>query len=244
MDAYWDRHAGRSSPELDPAQLIFAAPLRRAAAGRRVLDCGAGAGSLSACLAPVARRLLAVDASPAMAARARTFFPDIDYRQADVLTADLGEQFDIICGIAFLHEIPHPQTPSVIAFLDRHLAPGGFCWFQENSFFNPMARFLRTHVVGRYGVPQYGSAHETPFDPERWALYRAAFRHAERSAEAFVVWERVWTYFIRRGPDAPWRSLDALCSHLPDAVKLRTSYIQHIYLSRDVPKREAFEVLF
>lgn len=220
--------------------MVFAAPLRRAAEGKTVLDCGSGGGGLSAYLHDTARRVVGIDFAAAMVRRARAQFPHISFHHADVLTADLGERFDIICGIAFLHEISHDDTPALLAFLRRHLADGGFCWFQENSFFNPAARLLRNHVVGRFRVPKYGSEHETPFDRTRWALYCREFPYAMRSAEAFVLWERVWTYFIRHGSDEPWLALDRLCSRLPDVLKRYTSYIQHIYLSRDVPKRTAF----
>lgn len=237
---FWERHAGTLSDTLIEPQLTFAMPLRAAAAGKTVLDCGSGAGALAGYLQGNAGRVVGIDYSAAMTRRARKLFPDVTFHHADVLTAQLGERFDIICGSAFLHEISDADTPALLAFLNRHLAAGGFCWLLENSFFNPLARFVRHHLVGHYGVPKFGSAHETPFDPARWERYRRAFRYATRSAEAFVAWERVWLYLIRRGPYESWVMLDRLCSRLPDVVKRNTSYIQNIYLSHDVPKRAAF----
>lgn len=237
---FWEVHAGMLGDTLNEPQLAFAAPLRTAATGRRLLDCGSGAGALSAYLHGTARRVVGIDFSEALVQRARARFPRLTFHHADVLTADLGERFDIICGIAFVHEISYADTPVLLAFLSRHLAEGGFCWFHENSFFNPVARFVRNHLVGRYGVPKYGSEHETPFDPARWELYRHAFRYATRSAEQFVAWQRVWQYLIRRGPAEPWIALDRVCSRLPDVLKRNTSYVQNIYLSHDLAKEAAF----
>lgn len=236
---YWERRALRSSLELEPCEAVFAERLSRVATGKSVLDLGSGIGALSAALKPAARRVVGVDFSAPVVRRARALVPGVTFHHMDLLAADLGERFDIICGVAVLHEIPPERTPALIEVLERHLAPGGFCWFQENSYFNPMARLVRAHVVGRFGVPKYGSDHERPFDRERWAMYRRAFPHATRSAEAFVLWQRVWTYLIRRGPYTPWLALDTMGSHLPDVLRRHLSYIQHIYLSRDVPKRLA-----
>jgi SAM-dependent methyltransferase len=236
---FWEERAHWSVPQLETSQFPFASALGAVAKGRAILDCGSGAGALSAYLHGRAREVMGIDFTAAMIARAKGFFPHLDFHHGDVLATDLGRQFDVICGIGFLHEITLDDTPALFAFLDRHLAPGGFCWFQENSFFNPVARFLRRRIVGHYGVPKYGSEDETPFDPERWTLYQQRYRYAVRSAETFVTWHRAWRYFVRRGPQEPWKALDRLSSRLPDPVKRNMSYIQHVYLSHDTPKKVA-----
>jgi len=117
--------------------------------------------------------------------------------QVDILNLDLGEKFDIICGVAILHEIPLEDTPKLLDFFDRHLNPDGFAFFQENSFFTPAFRLVRRYLVGRYGIPKYGSEQETPFDSSRWHLYQQHFKYSERSAEVFVLFERIHAYLIR-----------------------------------------------
>jgi len=173
-----------------------------------------------------------------MVDEARRNFPHLRFITADVLTAELGEQFDVICGTAVLHEIDYQDTPRLLDFFERHLAPDGFGWFHENSFFNPVFRFVRQRLIGRYGIPKYGSTEESPFDPERFRMYQKRFRFCERSAEVFVLFQRIHLYLIRTGSDKPYQRLDQWITRLgvPDILKRNVSYIQHIYFSRSVPK--------
>jgi hypothetical protein len=147
---------------------------------------------------------------------------------------DLGQRFEVVCGLAMLHEINASDYPKLIGTLKRHMAAESFGWFQENSFFNPIFRLFRKHLVGHYGIPKFGSENETPFDAERLELLRQNFRYVKRSGEAFVLFQRVHDYVIRSKRFGPAfdRADERVSSWpVPDALKRNFSYFQHIYFS-------------
>jgi SAM-dependent methyltransferase len=192
---------------------------------------------LSTQLAETAASVTAIDFSDAMLEAARARFAhqrNLKFVSADILELELGERFDVVCGLAMLHEINARDYPRLIGSLKRHMAGESFGWFQENSFFNPIFRLFRRHLVGRYGVPKFGSDHETPFDTERLGLLRQNFRYCQRSGEAFVLFQRVHDYVIRSRRFGPaFNRFDERISSwpLPDALKRNFSYFQHIYFS-------------
>jgi SAM-dependent methyltransferase len=211
--------------------------------GKRVLDAGCGNGCLSRLLSDAGARVTGIDFSQQMVNMAKSLWPDLSFAQCDLLNLDrnLG-QFDVICGTAVLHEIDHANTPKLIDVLDGHLAPNGFGFFQENSFFNPAFRFVRRHLVGRYGIPKRGSEEESPFDVERLNMYKERFRYCERSAEVFVLFARFHQYIIRSPWEGPWDALDKTISRsrIPDLFRRNFSYIQHIYFSHSCSRASLF----
>jgi ubiquinone/menaquinone biosynthesis C-methylase UbiE len=216
--------------------------LIHAGKGKRILECGCGAGAYTSALHDAGMNITGIDFSDSMLTQARTYFPQTDFRQVDMLDADLGERFDIICGMFVLHEINFENTPKVLDFLQRHLAPRGFGLFHENSFFNPGFRFIRKQLVGRrFGVPKFGSEDETPFDKPRWELYQQRFRYCKRSCPTgFVLFSRMHSYVIRRGSNEPWRWVDRQIDRLPiDPIKRFLSYYQCIYFSDSMPMETA-----
>jgi SAM-dependent methyltransferase len=240
---FWDSQSESASVydlDLGWGQARFAEMLRPSLFGKRVLDCGCGAGAYSKFLADCGAHVTGIDFSQAMIRAAKRNFPEIEFIEANILTTELPGRFDVITGSAFLHEIDSSDTPRLIDVFNAHMSPTGFGWFQENSFFNPLARLLRSQVVGRLGVPRFGSVQERPFDPERWMIYRNSFRYCDRSAEAFVLFSRIWSYFIRHGDSAPWIAIDKAIGKLPgDRIKRYWSYIQHIYFSNHLAKDRA-----
>jgi len=251
MRAYWDTHPAIGQlRHLNEIELRFAGMLAAHARGKRVLDLGCGGGKLSSYLAAQGASVVGVDFSARLIAAATANFQQherLRFVEADILHLDLGEQFDIVCGIAILHEIAYPDTMQLLSVLDSHLKPSGFGWFMENSFFNPAFRFARNHLVGRYGIPKVGSAHEIPFDRQRFALYKQHFRFCQRSAESFLLFTLIHSYLIRSGSKKlqNWcRRMDKLMLklHLPDALLRNLSYWQHIYFSHTMPKERALSV--
>ena len=247
MQHYWDAHA--LVRELSWPQLIFADTLRNAIRGRTVLDIGCGGGTLSAHLLDLgADTVVGLDFSQAMIGLARDRFretPRLRFLCEDILDSNLHQRFDLITGIAILHEIPSGEYPRLIQFLDDHLERGGFGWFQENSYFNPLVRWFRRNMVGRWGVPRYGSSDETPFDHERFHFLAEHFAYCERSVESFVFFQLVNHYVLRER--IAWLgqvgdSLDRRISSTTrfESLKLAWSYYQHVYLSH----REAKVALF
>jgi ubiquinone/menaquinone biosynthesis C-methylase UbiE len=225
---------------------MFADALVPSIVGKNVLDVGCGGGALSAFLAGHGANVVGLDFSSVMIDAAKTNFGQtnsLKFIQADILSADLDEQFDIICGRLVLHEISREDTQELLAFFDRHLKADGFGYFQENSFFNPFARLMRKRLVGRYGIPKYGSEQEMPFDKARFLMYKHHFKYCERSGEVFSLFEKIHAYLIRSGNrnlSNKFINLDQRFSRLgiPDVVTRNFSYLQHIYFSNAYPKSQ------
>jgi|GEM_PF-2975536 len=228
---------------------VFAEALASSVVGKRVLDLGCGGGALAAFLAQQGADVIGLDFSPTVISMARLNFERtarLKFVEADVLNVDLGEQFDVICGRFILHEISYDDTPKLLEFFDSHLKESGFCYFQENSFFNPVSRFVRNRLVGRYGVPKRGSDAETPFDKQRFLLYKRHFKYCERSAEAVSLFQKINAYLIRSKSERVndvFNQLDRYISTLgiPDIFVRNLSYLQHIYFSNAYPKVEALQ---
>ena len=253
MQSFWSdryRHLDHAGWGLD----FFARMLAPAVRGKRVLELGCGAGHLTARLAPGVLSVTAVDFVPELLAIAESRVRQsgsrrVRFVEQDLLELDLNEQFDCICGVAILHEIPAESYPELFDRVKRHLRPGGFCVFQENSFFNPLYRFLRRRVVGRAGVRKVGSADETPFDQRRWDLVRSEFRYAERTCDVFVLFDRVWFQFVhervRRISPRVASAVGAGCAGIDQFISrnvphnratLYWSWLQTVYFSDSVPR--------
>jgi SAM-dependent methyltransferase len=186
MQHFWDERAKVLSGEFDWAAERYIRNLIRNVdlSAVRVLELGCGIGSIAAELHRRGATVTAVDFSPEMIRRARDLHGQsrgLRFVQGDMCSMDLDERFDLICGIAVLHEIDEPQYGSLLAALDRHLAPNACGWFLENSYFNPIFRIFREHFVGRYGIRKLGSINETPFDQARWTLIQQHFRFSART---------------------------------------------------------------
>jgi SAM-dependent methyltransferase len=247
--AFWEEKL-RTNPakgrvtQLNERRLRFAKTFAHRVAGKRVLDIGCGGGVLSAFLVKKGASVVGLDFSPTIIARAKKNFEETErlkFVEADILKVDLGEQFDIICGIAVLHEISQLDTPRLFEFFDRHLKADGFGWFQENSFFNPAFRFVRNHLVGKYGIPKVGSDQEMPFDRQRFELYRRHFEYCDRSAEAFLLFEAIHNKLVRsrnQKVKSIFVELDKQISNfgIPDGLGKNLTYWQHIYFSNAYPK--------
>ena len=107
--------------------------------GQAVLEIGCGTGQLTGWLCERVRpgRVLSIDFSPEMIARARAKGLDAEFRVADVCQSDLGENaFDV----AFcFHAFPHfSNQQSALKQIARALKPGG--------------RLLVMHLNSRQGV--------------------------------------------------------------------------------------------
>jgi hypothetical protein len=97
--------------------------------------------------------------------------------------------------------------------------------------------------VGKHGIPKYGSENETPFDRQRFLLYKQHFLHCERSAEVFMLFNRLYIYLLKREwrENNPFDTLDRCISrsNLPDKIRRNISYVQHIFFSNAHPKEVA-----
>ncbi|WP_307827968.1 class I SAM-dependent methyltransferase [Nocardioides sp. SYSU D00038] len=91
-----------------------------------VLDAGCGTGRVAARLAELGHEVMGVDVDPVMLAEAERDHPDLDWRQDDLSTFDLGRAFDVVLVAGNTLPLLEPGTlgPACTA-LAAHVAPGG-----------------------------------------------------------------------------------------------------------------------
>ena len=98
--------------------------------GGRVLELGAGSGRVTALLARHAARVVAVDLSGAMLARARARLAgrtNVFLHRADIRTLHLREGFDLVAAAndPFCHLTRDADRSAAVDVVVRHLAPSG-----------------------------------------------------------------------------------------------------------------------
>jgi SAM-dependent methyltransferase len=245
MKDFWNRKAQELTGDFDWATLRY---LRNLALGvdlasARVLELGCGIGTVAADLHRRGATVMAVDFSDEMIRKARALHGEsagLRFVQSDICSMALDQKFDLVCGIAVLHEIDRSKYGLLLAALDNHLASTGCAYFLENSYFNPAFRIFREHFVGRYGIPKYGSPHETPFDKARWALIQDHYEYSLRTGEIFYLLGRIDLYILR----SRWRRIQSLLQRLDQQVadfpgahrfKALFSYYQTVYFSHTRP---------
>jgi trans-aconitate methyltransferase len=91
--------------------------------GERVLDIGCGSGELTAQIAASGARVVGVDSSAEMLARARERFPELDLRLADGEQLPADEAYDAVFSNAALHWMTRPDE--VLAGVRAALRDGG-----------------------------------------------------------------------------------------------------------------------
>lgn len=92
--------------------------------GKDVLECGCGGGHHTAIMGQVARELVAVDLNCADLARERCrHMGNVSFVNADLMTMDLGRQFDVVVCIGVIHHTDDPDA--TFRNLFRHCKPGG-----------------------------------------------------------------------------------------------------------------------
>jgi SAM-dependent methyltransferase len=133
--------------------------------GLRILDCGCGAGELALELSPKASQVAAFDLSPASVAlmhhrAGKLSVPRPDGFVSVMETLPFGEaSFDVVVGKSILH---HVDVDAAMREVRRVLKPGGRGIFIENQVTNPMLRFARNKLTGRFGVARLGTIDEHP----------------------------------------------------------------------------------
>ena len=216
--------------------------------GKRVLDLGCGPGVLTPYLAKAADHVVGLDFSENAIATARrrcADLPNVSFIVGDLISFAPDQKFDVITGRMILHEIMHEDTPRLLRSLDTMLADGGFLYVHENSYFNVFARFVRRHLVGRYGIPKYGSEHELPFDQARFEMYSDFFRYCERFVEGVELAQKVHDYLVPIRQvyiERLFLAVDRLLTVFHEHTGLldNWSYAQTIYVSQTVPRAAVF----
>lgn len=181
-EAFWDEHVASLADclaeyEAGPdAQTNAALDALLPLSGCRVLDFACGSGVTSAWLAARGAEVVGLDVSSESIARAREVCENIGLRARFVAAAleslPEDEPFDRIFGRFALH---HVDCAAVGPQLARLLKPSGRAVFVETMDSNPVLRLARRHLVGRLGVPRYGTLDEHPLTNVDLETLRRAF---------------------------------------------------------------------
>ncbi|GAB3791239.1 class I SAM-dependent methyltransferase [Nocardioides ungokensis] len=92
----------------------------------RVLDAGCGTGRIGLRLHELGYAVVGVDVDDTMLHVARAEAPEVDWREADLATFDLGQRFDLVLLAGNIVPLLEPGTLApVAARLAAHVAPGG-----------------------------------------------------------------------------------------------------------------------
>lgn len=91
---------------------------------KSVLECGCGGGYHTSLVAPLAKKITAVDLNTAEIAKERNKqFNNTEFVEADIAAMDLGSQFDVVFCVGVIH---HTDDPSkTFSNIVKHTKPGG-----------------------------------------------------------------------------------------------------------------------
>lgn len=169
--------AYRQGPDSMTAQAL---DLLEPLAGARVLDFACGAGVTTAWLAARGANVTGVDITPQSLDIARQLCRAVEI-DASFVCGDIAAissslpHFDRLFGNMALHHVP---LATVAPILGEHLEPGGVGSFAETTYTNPLFWFGRRYLVGRFGIPRFGTHDEKPLDRHDLSLLRDAFGEA------------------------------------------------------------------
>ncbi|MCD4523501.1 trans-aconitate 2-methyltransferase [Nocardioides sp. cx-173] len=92
----------------------------------RVLDAGCGTGRIAVRLQELGYVVVGVDVDATMLGQARAAAPELDWREGDLATLDLGETFDLVLLAGNVIPLLEPATlQAAAARLAAHAVPGG-----------------------------------------------------------------------------------------------------------------------
>jgi SAM-dependent methyltransferase len=146
----WDSPAGRRRADRRSRLFVARAEI---GPGRRVLELGCGTGEFTRRVAPSGARLVALDLSPELLAKARARVGgSVKFVRgnAEVLPFPSG-RFDVVFGCSVLH---HLNLDATLAEVRRVLRPGGRMTFSEPNLLNPqvLLMFKVRALRARFGV--------------------------------------------------------------------------------------------
>jgi 2-polyprenyl-3-methyl-5-hydroxy-6-metoxy-1,4-benzoquinol methylase len=246
---FWDEHVpsvadclreyAAGPDDLTAALLDAVEPL----AGATVLDFACGTGITSAWLADRGAAVTGIDLSPQSTARASEFCRAIG---ADIsfvsrrpryrfVTGPLESQhdlgtFDRIVGRFALH---HVDVAAVAPLLASRLRPGGVGAFLETMDSNPVLRLARRHLVGRFGIPRFGTLDEHPLTRADLELLDATFGELELRVPRMTFFRIFDRQVLRHRNRRASRAIGALDDLLLTRLHLDSwSYHQLLVLKR------------
>ena len=133
-----------------------------------VLDAGCGTGRVAIELAARGIDVTGVDLDRPMLDQARVKAPELGWVEANLLTVDLGRQFDVVALPGNVMIFLHPGTESsVVANLARHVAVGGalIAGFQLGRGYDLEQYDLDCEAAGLVGQARYATWDADPWHP-------------------------------------------------------------------------------
>lgn len=161
-------------------------------AGRDVLDLGCGIGDLTLHALQRGATLTALELSPRLAEITRERAAALGGESCRVVVAPAEAtglpdgSFDVILGRWIIH---HLDVEAAAREVSRMLRPGGTAMFIETSSLNPLLRFARNHLVGRFGIPRFGTPDEHPLGKAEYAMLSRTFKTFRLDAPFFYFFE-------------------------------------------------------
>lgn len=146
--------------------------------GKRILDCGCGAGELALELTPTAEQVAAFDLSIESVKLMHNRAGMLDRPRPDGFASVMetlpfpDRTFDLVIGKSILH---HVDVAAAMREVRRVLKPGGRGVFIENQVTNPLLRFARNKLTGRFGVARLGTIDEHPLVASDYEQMAALF---------------------------------------------------------------------
>lgn len=238
-DAFWNERYARVSraPGIEPAAkvdpvLVDALAFFGDPAGKTLVDLGCGNGKASLVFAGLGARVIAVDSSSVAIENLSRFCTENRITNLEPVCASafdvahLGSA-DLVFGSMVLHHLePFGQFEVV---LHRLMKADAKAFFYENNARNPLLMLLRSHVVGRFGVPKHGDPEESPLTAQEIDTLRRHFRVRVVYPELLLM-RLAGDYLFRRHLRRPLGWLDAVLYRIAPLRKY--GYRQYVYLER------------
>lgn len=164
---------------------------------KRVLDCGCGAGLLSASVAARGANVVAFDVSGESLNVAQAYNAELPVRfilaAFERLPFSPGS-FDAAVGMFVLH---HVDLPATAEELKRVMVPGSTARFVETWGHNPLLRVAR-RLTGRWGVAKYGTEDERPLRMADVEVLRQAGLTVRLEYPSLTLFQLVDNNLLRR----------------------------------------------
>ncbi len=155
---------------------------REAPGGRfgRVLSIGCGDGRFELMVARHADRVTALDISPQAIDAARRNAREegvgnAEFRCGTIRDLELGEPFDAVMCIGFLHHVPEAELPGFLRAACALLRPGGFFYSQDPNVHGIVRRIGRRVLGDRYDTYHTDDERELDPDETRASMSEAGF---------------------------------------------------------------------
>jgi 2-polyprenyl-3-methyl-5-hydroxy-6-metoxy-1,4-benzoquinol methylase len=211
--------------------------------GRRILEVGAGGGSLAVWLAQQGADVVGIDVSGGIldVARRRAEVSGVGDRttfvHAPIETFDLADEgldptpFDAIIGNNVVH---HFERHLAMANIGRLLAPGGVAVFCEPVLFVPeIVRSIRySGPVAKRFPPHTHTPDERSLNEDDFAIMRAHFRHVEW--KPFQLLCRVQNFVELSDP--MWHRLEAIDRRVLTALPVSRRACRIVVLTLGLPR--------